>query len=160
MLRVFVGGQGAGDILARFRWGKTASAHKLLARVAGVFVETGNIYESYNMSGGRGGDTGGNYLEHCSGYAWTVSEGAFGIDFGSDKEAAATITPRFDPAWPSVRHTPLLSACMPSVLSESEWWLWTAGAREFQAERRGHRDGVHARLSGRCQPKGRRQGRG
>ena len=77
-----MGGQGAGDILARFRRGKTASAHKLLARVAGVFVQTGNIYESYNMSGGRGGDTGGNYLEHCSGYAWTVSEGAFGIDFG------------------------------------------------------------------------------
>merc|ERR1712232_447342 len=60
---------GNGDILARFRWGKIASAHKLLARVATVFVDGGNIYESYNMSGGRGGDTGGNYLEHCSGYA-------------------------------------------------------------------------------------------
>ena len=53
------------------------------------------------MTGGRGGDTGGNYLEHCGGFAWTVAEGAFGIDFGSDTEAAATITPRFDPSWPS-----------------------------------------------------------
>ena len=92
---------GAGDILARFRWGKTASAHKLLARVAEVFGQTGNIYESYNMSGGRGGDTGGNYLEHCGGYAWAVVEGAFGIDFGSDSQAAATVTPRFAPSWPS-----------------------------------------------------------
>jgi hypothetical protein len=69
--------------------------------VASVFNDLGNIYESYNMTGGRGGDTGGNYLEHCGGFAWTVAEGAFGIDFGSDTEAAATITPRFDPSWPS-----------------------------------------------------------
>jgi len=49
-----------------------------------VFLTNGNIYESYNMSGQRGGDTGGNYLEHCGGFAWVVTEGAFGIDFESD----------------------------------------------------------------------------
>eukprot|EP01043_Picozoa_sp_COSAG02_P079499 COSAG02_NODE_18425_length_939_cov_1.259524_2_plen_147_part_00 len=92
---------GAGDILARFRWGKISSAHKLLAKVAMIFNASGNVYESYNMSGQRAGDTGGNYLEHCGGYAWTVVEGAFGIDFASDHEAAATISPRFSPQWPS-----------------------------------------------------------
>ena len=49
---------GAGDILARFRWGKLPSAHRLMAKTAKVFAESGNIYESYNMSGGRAGDTG------------------------------------------------------------------------------------------------------
>lgn len=92
---------GAGDILARFRWGKISSAHKLLAKVATIFNASGNIYESYNMSGQRAGDTGGNYLEHCGGYAWSVVEGAFGIDFASDREAAATINPRFPSHWPS-----------------------------------------------------------
>ena len=43
----------------------------------------------------------GNYLEHCGGFAWTVVEGSFGIDFSSDTQAAATVTPRFDPTWPS-----------------------------------------------------------
>ena len=52
------------------------------------------------MSGLRGGDTGGNYLEHCSGFAWSISEGAFGLDFNSDAEAAATVTPRFSADWP------------------------------------------------------------
>eukprot|EP01052_Picozoa_sp_SAG31_P007543 SAG31_NODE_360_length_17025_cov_5.362460_6_plen_132_part_00 len=66
-----------------------------------MFNDLGNIYESYNMTGGRGGDTGGNYLEHCGGFAWTVVEGSFGIDFSSDAQAAATIAPRFDPSWPS-----------------------------------------------------------
>ena len=92
---------GAGDILARFKWGKVSSAYKLLTRVASVFSDLGNIYESYNMSGGRGGDTGGNYLEHCGGFAWAVVEGSFGIDFSSDAQAAATVAPRFDPSWPS-----------------------------------------------------------
>jgi hypothetical protein len=36
-------------------------------------------------------------LEHCGGYAWVVAEGAFGLDFASDHEASATVTPRFDP---------------------------------------------------------------
>jgi hypothetical protein len=31
-----------------------------MAKTAQVFAESGNIYESYNMSGGRAGDTGGN----------------------------------------------------------------------------------------------------
>lgn len=68
-----------------------------------VFTGGGNIYESYLMTGERGGDTGGNYLEHCAGFAWSVTEGVFGLDFASDIEAAATVTPRFDPAWPTAR---------------------------------------------------------
>ena len=43
------------------------------------------------------------YLEHCSGYAWAVVEGAFGINFESDVNASATNTPRMDPGWPTAR---------------------------------------------------------
>ena len=69
---------------------------------------SGNIYESYTMSGQMGGDPGSNYLEHCGGYSWAVTEGLFGVDFNSDNAAAATITDpshRIDPSWPAATYT-------------------------------------------------------
>lgn len=67
------------------------------------FVTSGNVYESYTMSGAMGGDPGSNYLEHCGGYSWAVAEGLFGVDFNSDSDAAATIndpSKKIDPSWP------------------------------------------------------------
>lgn len=54
------------------------------------------------MDGNMGGDPGANYLEHCGGFAWALTEGLFGIDLRSDGQAAATIhdpLAQMDPAW-------------------------------------------------------------
>lgn len=56
-------------------------------------------------TGNLGGDPGSNYLEHCGGYAWALTEGLFGIDLFSDAEAAATIRSpltRMDSSWGTV----------------------------------------------------------
>merc|ERR1711865_685269 len=90
--------------MARFADGQREHARKLLARISEVFVNSGNIYESYDMAGAMGGDPGANYMEHCGGYAWALTEGLFGIDLYSDGQAAATIhdpLARMDPTWPS-----------------------------------------------------------
>ena len=96
------GRNGAGNIMARFASNQSAHARRLLDRISEVFVASGNVYESYDMGGNLGGDPGSNYLEHCAGYSWAVTEGLFGIDFFSDGEAAATIRDplaRMDPGW-------------------------------------------------------------
>lgn len=88
--------------MARFATNQSAHARKLLERISEVFVDSGNIYESYDMAGGIGGDPGSNYLEHCGGFAWALTEGLFGIDFKSDKKASATINDplsRMEPTW-------------------------------------------------------------
>ena len=88
--------------MARFATNQSAHARKLLERISEVFVDSGNIYESYDMAGGLGGDPGSNYLEHCGGFSWALTEGLFGIDLNSDVEASATINDplsRMDPTW-------------------------------------------------------------
>eukprot|EP01051_Picozoa_sp_SAG22_P000762 SAG22_NODE_23_length_31399_cov_35.631313_31_plen_127_part_00 len=54
------GRNGAGNIMARFASNQSAHARKLLDRISEVFVASGNIYESYDMAGGIGGDPGSN----------------------------------------------------------------------------------------------------
>lgn len=52
------GRNGAPNIMARFADGQGEHARQLLARIAQVFVDSGNIYESYDMAGKLGGDPG------------------------------------------------------------------------------------------------------
>eukprot|EP01043_Picozoa_sp_COSAG02_P019175 COSAG02_NODE_916_length_15971_cov_12.781061_9_plen_142_part_00 len=88
--------------MSRFAANQSAHARKLLNRISEVFVDSENIYESYDMAGGLGGDPGSNYLEHCGGFSWALTEGLFGIDFNSDSQASATINDplsRMDPTW-------------------------------------------------------------
>ena len=68
--------------------------------------------------------SGANYLEHCGGFSWAITEGLFGIEFFSDGEAAATIRDplsRLDPTWPSatiafvLRGTDVTLTVMPST---------------------------------------------
>ena len=73
------GRNGAGNIMARFASNQSAHARRLLDRISEVFVASGNVYESYDMGGNLGGDPGSNYLEHCAGYSWAVTEGLFGV---------------------------------------------------------------------------------
>ena len=98
------GRNGAANIMARFTANQSAHARRLLDRISAVFVSSKNVYESYDMGGSLGGDPGSNYLEHCGGFSWSLYEGLFGINFFSDKEAAATIhdpLARMDPTWRS-----------------------------------------------------------
>lgn len=44
--------------MARFADGQAEHARRLLERIAQVFVNSGNIYESYDMAGKLGGDPG------------------------------------------------------------------------------------------------------
>jgi hypothetical protein len=88
--------------MSRFATNQSAHARSLLERISEVFVASGNVYESYDMAGGLGGDPGSNYLEHCGGFSWALTEGLFGIDFNSDSEASATINDplsRMEPRW-------------------------------------------------------------
>lgn len=88
--------------MARFASNQSAHARRLLNRISEVFVASGNVYESYDMAGGLGGDPGSNYLEHCGGFSWALTEGLFGIDFTSDSKASATINDplsRMEPTW-------------------------------------------------------------
>ena len=81
---------------------ESAHARRLLDRISEVFVSSGNVYESYDMAGHLGGDPGSNYLEHCGGFAWALTEGLFGLELFSDPEAAATVRDplaRMDPSW-------------------------------------------------------------
>jgi hypothetical protein len=88
--------------MARFAANQSAHARQLLERISDVFIASGNIYESYDMSGKLGGDPGSNYLEHCGGFSWALTEGLYGIDFYSAGAYSATISDplsRMDPAW-------------------------------------------------------------
>ena len=55
------------------------------------------MYLPCNNQGGTSGY--GDYFEHCGGVIWSVVEGPFGLNFDSDAEAAATLTPRFPEEW-------------------------------------------------------------
>merc|ERR1712196_588997 len=57
--------------------------------------------ESYTQAGTPGTDKGTDYLEHCAGFIWSMIDGPFGVNFDSDQEVAATITPQFDNTWDS-----------------------------------------------------------
>ena len=66
----------------------------LLRRIANAFVGTEIIMESYTMAGIVGTNAGIDYLEHCAGFVWALVDGPLGVNFDSDMEAAATISPQ------------------------------------------------------------------
>ena len=95
------GRTGGGDILARYRSGDPARGLALLKRISELFVRDHNVYEAYTMFGTVAPGTlgWGNYTEHCGGYIWSLIEGPFGLDFDSDRDAVATLKPRFPEEW-------------------------------------------------------------
>lgn len=100
---------GAGDIMARYKTGDAAGAFDRLQRIAGIIASQEDIYEGYDMTGcglKRCGCTTsgfGDYLEHCGGLIWSVTEGMFGVNFDSNASAGtvATISPHFPHTWTS-----------------------------------------------------------
>ncbi len=95
------GRTGGGDILARYRAGDPARGLALLRRISELFVRDHNVYEAYTMFGTVAPGTlgWGNYTEHCGGYIWSLVEGPLGLDFDSDRDAVATLNPRFPEEW-------------------------------------------------------------
>ena len=71
----------------------------LLRRIANAFVGTEIIMESYTMAGIVGTNAGIDYLEHCAGFVWALVDGPLGVNFDSDMEAAATISPQLSQSW-------------------------------------------------------------
>ena len=92
---------GAGDIMARYKIGDPKGAYRNLEKISSIIAAQGDIYEGYDMNGCGLAKCGcttsgyGDYLEHCGGLIWTVTEGVFGISFDSTSEYAAKIEPNF-----------------------------------------------------------------
>jgi len=78
---------GAGDIMSRFASSQYRQGYSLLKRFSNVVVDHANIYEGYDMTGcglqkcGCTTEGYGDYLEHCGGLIWAVTEGVFGLNF-------------------------------------------------------------------------------
>lgn len=91
---------GLGDVLMRYNnFSQPEFGLTLLRRIANAFVGTENIMESYTMAGTVGTDPGTDYLEHCAGFVWALVDGPLGVNFDSDMEAVATISPQLSPSW-------------------------------------------------------------
>jgi len=155
---------GAGDILARYRSGQYKTAAGLLMRISRAVVSAGNFYEGIDTQGcglkecGCSAGGFGDYLEHCAGFLWAVSEGLFGLDLDStssrnhsssepewdDKfDSDARIDPRFPRGW----HEASTSVFLRGGLLNVSWsrpqlaLLWSGSP---------HQEGVRIWLPARC----------
>lgn len=115
----------------------------LLRRISNAFVSSGGVYESYDMLGRVGTDNGSDYLEHCAGFIWSVTDGPFGFNFDSDTKAAATITPRFDPSWRGTSANVIVRGVNVSMT----WTNTKGGSGPLRAQRR-YRNGGKTTLIG------------
>lgn len=95
------GRNGAGDILARYKTGKSERSLDLIRTISAIFNRDNDIYEAYDMMGKivEGTNGWGNYTEHSGGYIWAIVEGIFGFNFDSDIKAAASMHPNFPDDW-------------------------------------------------------------
>lgn len=116
------GRNGAGDIMARYKTGKSERGFNLIQNISRIFNRDNDIFEAYDMNGKiiEGTFGWGNYTEHSGGYIWAVVEGIFGFNFDSDGKVAATMKPNFPDEWGSAEITVFVRGTKVRVVYSSE----------------------------------------